>query len=95
MIYLDNAATTLYKPEPVRKAVYEAMGTMGNSGRGAWGPALSASRLVYSVRRRRRSFSGLGRSVGSFYRQCYRGAEYCYQRTGEEGEPCDHHSGRA
>ena len=76
MIYLDNAATTLYKPEPVRKAVYEAMGTMGNSGRGAWGPALSASRLVYSVRE-------------------YRGAEYCYQWTGEEGEPCDHHPGRA
>ena len=50
MIYLDNAATTLYKPEPVRKAVYEAMGTMGNSGRGAWGPALSAARLVYAVR---------------------------------------------
>ena len=58
MIYLDNAATTLYKPEPVRKAVYEAMGTMGNSGRGAWGPALSASRLVYSVREKAAEFFG-------------------------------------
>lgn len=51
MIYLDNAATTLYKPEPVRRAVYQAMGTMGNSGRGAWGPALEASRVVYSDRK--------------------------------------------
>lgn len=58
MIYLDNAATTLYKPEPVRKAVYEAMGTMGNSGRGAWGPALEASRLVYSVREKAAEFFG-------------------------------------
>ena len=58
MIYLDNAATTLYKPEPVRRAVYEAMGTVGNSGRGAWGPALSASRLVYSVREKAAEFFG-------------------------------------
>ena len=58
MIYLDNAATTLYKPEPVRKAVYEAMGTMGNSGRGAWGPALSAARLVYAVREKAAEFFG-------------------------------------
>ena len=58
MIYLDNAATTLYKPEPVRKAVYEAMATMGNSGRGAWGPALSASRMVYSVREKAAEFFG-------------------------------------
>lgn len=58
MIYLDNAATTLYKPEPVRKAVYEAMGTMGNSGRGAWGPALSAARLIYAVREKAAEFFG-------------------------------------
>ena len=42
----------------MRKAVYEAMGTMGNSGRGAWGPALSASRLVYSVREKAAEFFG-------------------------------------
>ena len=58
MIYLDNAATTLYKPEPVRRAVYQAMGTMGNSGRGVWGPALEASRVVYSVREKASEFFG-------------------------------------
>ena len=42
----------------MRKAVYEAMGTMGNSGRGAWGPALSADRLVYAVREKAAEFFG-------------------------------------
>ena len=35
MIYLDNAATTMQKPEAVAEAVVAAMGSMGNSGRGA------------------------------------------------------------
>lgn len=34
MIYLDNAATTLRKPEAVIEAVADAMRNMGNSGRG-------------------------------------------------------------
>ena len=34
------------------------MGTMGNSGRGAWGPALSAARLVYAVREKAAEFFG-------------------------------------
>ena len=96
MIYLDNAATTLYKPEPVRRAVYQAMGTMGNSGRGAWGPALEASRVVYSVREKASEFfRRLGRSVCRLYRQCHRGSQYCYRRTGKKRRSCDHHPGRA
>ena len=35
MIYLDNAATTLYKPEGVAEAMTAALTTLGNSGRGA------------------------------------------------------------
>ena len=91
MIYLDNAATTLYKPEPVRRAVYQAMGTMGNSGRGAWGPALEASRVVYSVREKASEFFGAwgGASVA------HRGSQYCYRRTGKKRRSCDHHPGRA
>lgn len=57
MIYLDNAATTLYKPECVRKAVYEAMGSLGNSGRGLHEPTLEASRIVYETRKRAAEFS--------------------------------------
>ncbi|MBR4861816.1 MAG: aminotransferase class V-fold PLP-dependent enzyme, partial [Firmicutes bacterium] len=50
MIYFDNAATTLRKPECVMQAVMEAMCTMGNSGRGAHSNALHTSRTVYEAR---------------------------------------------
>ena len=50
MIYFDNAATTIKKPECVMKAVADAMGSLGNSGRGVHGGALSASRIIYDTR---------------------------------------------
>lgn len=50
MIYLDNAATTLRKPQCVIDAVVQAMENMGNASRGAHGCALSASRTVYDAR---------------------------------------------
>ena len=50
MIYLDNAATTLKKPDCVVEAVVEAMTSMGNAARGAHGSALTASRVVYDAR---------------------------------------------
>ena len=50
MIYLDNAATTMRKPEAVAEAVVAAMGSMGNSGRGAGSAALQASRIIYDAR---------------------------------------------
>lgn len=52
MIYLDNAATTMHKPQEVIDAVVEAMSSMGNAGRGAHGAALSASRIIYDTRDR-------------------------------------------
>ena len=50
MIYLDNAATTMVKPQCVMDAVVAAMTTMGNAGRGAHGSALSSGRTVYDTR---------------------------------------------
>ncbi len=50
MIYLDNAATTMRKPQAVTDAVVAAMNTMGNSGRGVHESALDASRLIYGTR---------------------------------------------
>lgn len=50
MIYLDNAATTMRKPDAVTTAVVEAMNSMGNASRGAHGSSLSASRVVYNTR---------------------------------------------
>ncbi len=50
MIYLDNAATTLIKPDSVIEAVVSAMKTQGNASRGAHGATLTASRTVYDAR---------------------------------------------
>ncbi|MBR0093097.1 MAG: aminotransferase class V-fold PLP-dependent enzyme [Lachnospiraceae bacterium] len=50
MIYLDNAATTLHKPEAVVSAVSEAMRSFGNAGRGVHADALSAARSIYETR---------------------------------------------
>lgn len=50
MIYFDNAATTLRKPECVVQAVTEALCSLGNSGRGVHSGALCASRTIYEAR---------------------------------------------
>ena len=50
MIYLDNAATTVQKPPCVAEAVVNAMGNLGNSGRGVHGTSLTASRVIYDTR---------------------------------------------
>ena len=50
MIYFDNAATTLRKPDCVIQAVVQAMQSFGNSGRGGHSGALSASRIIYDAR---------------------------------------------
>ena len=51
MIYLDNAATTMHKPQQVIDAVVNAMTTAGNPGRAAHTAALTASRKIYNTRR--------------------------------------------
>ena len=50
MIYFDNAATTLYKPDCVIQAMTAALCSFGNSGRGIHDGALSASRTIYEAR---------------------------------------------
>ena len=50
MIYFDNAATTIRKPDCVVQAVTEAMCSLGNAGRGVHSGALSASRILYEAR---------------------------------------------
>ena len=52
MIYMDNAATTMHKPQEVIDAVVSAMSSMGNAGRGANEASLSASRVIYDARER-------------------------------------------
>lgn len=50
MIYMDNAATTMKKPDVVIQAVTEAMCSVGNPGRGVHDASLSAARIVYDTR---------------------------------------------
>lgn len=50
MIYLDNAATTVDKPQCVTDAVVQAMCHMGNAGRGAHDASLDASRIIFETR---------------------------------------------
>ncbi len=56
MIYFDNAATTLKKPEEVIHAVTDALQNMGNAGRGVHDAALDASRVIYDTRTRLADF---------------------------------------
>ena len=56
MIYFDNAATTLRKPDEVISAVVEALQNMGNAGRGVHDASLDASRVIYETRTRLADF---------------------------------------
>ena len=58
MIYMDNAATTMQKPECVVEAVVAAMHSMGNAGRGAHAASLDASRTIYGTREELARFFG-------------------------------------
>jgi len=50
VIYLDNAATTLKKPDCVVEAVTAALCSMGNSSRGTHDSSLKSARAVFSAR---------------------------------------------
>lgn len=50
MIYFDNAATSLPKPEGVARAVCSALECAGNPGRSIHGAAMDASRILYETR---------------------------------------------
>lgn len=52
MIYLDNAATSLKKPQSVIDAVVNAMQQMGNAGRGSSESAMQASRIIFQTRQK-------------------------------------------
>ena len=56
MIYLDNAATTIKKPECVVKAVTGALTTLGNASRGARDGSLNTNRVLYNTRGKIASF---------------------------------------
>ena len=50
MIYLDNGATSFYKPAAVRQAVMDAMLRCANPGRGGYPAAMAAATTVFHCR---------------------------------------------
>ena len=56
MIYLDNAATTMQKPQQVVNAVSRAMCSLGNAGRGVHDATLDASRILFELRKKLSDF---------------------------------------
>lgn len=50
MIYLDNAATTLHKPDCVKEAVVEAFDTLGNANRGATDQSIKTGQVILQAR---------------------------------------------
>lgn len=61
MIYLDNAATSRKKPPEVAQAVLDALNSFGNCGRGAYGSALDAARVIFDTRERLAAMFGCPR----------------------------------
>lgn len=61
MIYLDSAATALWRPPQVVQAVTAAMTSLGNASRGVHGGSLAADRTIYGAREKLARFFGCPR----------------------------------
>ena len=86
MIYLDNAATTMRKPQEVIDAITAAMCSMGNAGRGVNEASLGAARTVYDTREKLAGFFG---AEDRIYHELNGESEYCDQGDLKSGRPCD------
>ena len=79
MIYLDNAATTLYKPRAVEQAVRRAMYGAAGYARGGYArQPIRAGELVYACREQGSGAVRRGRAGASqFHAERHACAEYC------------------
>ena len=92
VIYLDNAATTLYKPPEVGQTMLDAFQTAGNPG--PWSPCAHPARLPHRLRDPGSAGPALPRRRPGLHRlciQCDPGAEYGHQRALWPGGSCHHH----
>lgn len=62
MIYLDNAATTIFKPMQVKNAMMAAMDHCASPGRGGHKPAMQAAKTVYRARETVAEFFGMSQA---------------------------------
>ena len=58
MIYFDNAATTMQKPDTVKSAVANAIDSFGGASRGSHAAALDASLAIFRARQKLADFFG-------------------------------------
>ena len=65
MLYLDNAATTVQKPQCVIDAMLDAMSQAGNAARGVNAASLCAARIVMEARRELAGFFDYFDSINS------------------------------
>ena len=98
MLYFDNAATTLQKPEEVAQAVKESFSYIGNAGRGANEASLFTSRLIFQTRKQIAELFHMEDGEQSsaaervvFTHECDRELKYCAERIIASGRPCDHY----
>ena len=93
MIYMDNAATTLQKPEEVKQAILYALEHMGNAGRGGTEAALDASRSIYAVRENLQIFSMQRvRQEIAFTANSTESLNIALKGLFQPGDTCDHDS---
>lgn len=90
MIYMDNAATTMQKPQQVIDAVAAAMCSMGNAGRGAHAASLGAARTIYDAREKLACFSCGKSETDCIYDEFNGKSEYSAEGGPESGRSCDH-----
>ena len=73
MIYLDNGATSLYKPAAVYRAVQDAMRCCANPGRGGYSASMNAANTVYRCRERAAELFGCALEQVVFTSNCTHG----------------------
>lgn len=95
MIYFDNAATTMHKPETVIHAVAQALNSLGNAGRGAMRRPLMLPGIFMESENGLQIFSRRRPVADCLYIQFYREPEYCSERNPESGRPCGYYGSGA
>ena len=86
MIYLDYGATSFRKPPQVRKAVLEAMTRCANPGRGGYGAAMEAAKVVFGTREQAAGLFGCQPEQVVFTSNCTHGLNLAIRTLVKPGD---------
>ena len=87
MIYLDNGATSFYKPPQVRQAVLNAMTRCANPGRGGYPAAMAAAEQVYLCRETAAALFGCQPEQVALTYNCTHGLNIAIRTLVKPGDP--------